>query len=60
MDYVLDIPEELDKKFSRLSKKDKKQLQIVDKKIQQILKDPYHFKQEAERKGFSHQKKKGS
>lgn len=42
--YFLDIPEYLDKKFEKLSKKDKKQLQIIDRKIEQIRKNPYHFK----------------
>lgn len=44
MDYSLDISEELDSKFAKLAKKNKKQLKIIDKKIRQILKDPYHFK----------------
>ena len=43
MDYSLDISEELDSKFAKLAKKNKKQLKIIDKKIRQILKDPYHF-----------------
>ena len=30
--------------FQNLSRKTKKQLGILDKKIQQIIKDPYHFK----------------
>ena len=41
---VADISEELDSKFAKLAKKNKKQLKIIDKKIRQILKDPYHFK----------------
>lgn len=44
MEYALDIPEELDRKFIKLSKKDKKQLQIINNKIQQIIKEPYYFK----------------
>lgn len=44
MRYALDIPESLDKIFLKLSKKDKKQLQIINNKIQQILNKPYHFK----------------
>jgi len=44
MDYSLDISEELDSKFAKLSKKNKKQLKTIDNKIQQILKSPYHFK----------------
>lgn len=44
MGYVLDISGEIDKKFSRLAKKNKKQLEIINKKVQQILHNPYHFK----------------
>lgn len=33
MAYALDIPEHLDKIFFKLSKKDKKQLEIIHKKI---------------------------
>jgi YafQ family addiction module toxin component len=44
MSYELEISEELDKKFEKLLKKDKKQLEIIHKKIQQILENPHHFK----------------
>jgi len=44
MEYTLDISDELDKKLSKMRKKSKKQLDIIDKKVQQILKNPYHFK----------------
>lgn len=44
MEYQLQVSEELDKVFSKLAKKNKKQLEIIDKKIQQILKDPFHLK----------------
>ena len=44
MDYILEVSEKLDKKFSKLGKKDKEQLRIINKKIQQILENPYHFK----------------
>ncbi|MFH1276060.1 MAG: type II toxin-antitoxin system mRNA interferase toxin, RelE/StbE family [Candidatus Woesearchaeota archaeon] len=44
MEYHFQVSEELDKTFSKLSKKNKKQLQIINKKIQQILDNPYHFK----------------
>lgn len=33
MAYTLDISEQLDKQFAKLRKKDKKQLEIIDKKI---------------------------
>ena len=44
MAYSLQISDELDKKFSKLSKKNKKQLEIINKKVEQILEIPYHFK----------------
>jgi len=44
MTYTLDISDQLDKQFAKLRKKDKKQLEAIDKKIQEILKNPYHFK----------------
>jgi YafQ family addiction module toxin component len=42
--YKLAIKESLDKKFKRLQKKDKEMLRFIDKKIQDILEDPYRFK----------------
>jgi YafQ family addiction module toxin component len=42
--YELDIEKSVERLFTKLSKKDKKQLDIIDKKIQQILENPYHFK----------------
>ena len=44
MAYILDISEELDKKFRKLAKKDRKQLEIINKKVEQIQENPYHFK----------------
>ena len=44
MNYVLDISEEADKKFKKLQSKNKKQLEIIEKKVAQILQNPYHFK----------------
>ena len=44
MVYSLKVSEELDTKFTKLAKKNKKQMRIIDKKIQLILKNPYHFK----------------
>jgi YafQ family addiction module toxin component len=44
MAYGLYITEELDKVFSKLVKKNKKQMQIINKKINQILENPCHFK----------------
>jgi YafQ family addiction module toxin component len=44
MTYTVDISDQLDKQFTKLRKKDKKQLEVIDKKIQEIVKNPYHFK----------------
>ncbi|MGR3309312.1 MAG: type II toxin-antitoxin system RelE family toxin [Candidatus Brocadiales bacterium] len=42
--YKLAIKESLDKKLKKLQKKDKEMLRLIDKKIQDILADPYRFK----------------
>jgi len=42
--YSLEIEEEASKTFRKLLKKDRKQLEAVNKKIQQILTDPFQFK----------------
>ena len=44
MQYTLDIPEKLDDTFFKISKKDKNQFEILTKKIQHILENPYQFK----------------
>jgi mRNA interferase RelE/StbE/toxin YoeB len=44
MIYALDIPEHLDKIFHKLSKRDKKQLEIIHKKVNEILENPQHYK----------------
>jgi len=42
--YDLDIKPEADKIFSKLAKKNPKQLMIIDKKIKEIRKDPHGYK----------------
>ncbi|MDI6755045.1 MAG: type II toxin-antitoxin system mRNA interferase toxin, RelE/StbE family [Thermodesulfobacteriota bacterium] len=42
--YRLAIKEKLDKKFKKLQKKDKEILQLIERKVQDILEDPYQFK----------------
>lgn len=44
MKYNLEISEELERKFVKLAKKNKKQLEIINKKVEQILENPHHFK----------------
>jgi mRNA-degrading endonuclease RelE of RelBE toxin-antitoxin system len=42
--YKLAIKESLDKKFKKLQKKDKEMLRLINRKVQDILEDPYRFK----------------
>tara|TARA_Y100000310_G_C20703745_1_gene832636 strand:+ start:15680 stop:15940 length:261 start_codon:yes stop_codon:yes gene_type:complete len=42
--FSLEIKPHLDKIFYKLSKKNPKQLEIITKKIAQILENPSHFK----------------
>lgn len=44
MAYTLEIPEHLDRLFSKISKKDSLQFEILSRKIKEILEDPYRFK----------------
>lgn len=42
--YRLAIKESLDKKFKKLQKKDMEILRLIERKVQDILVDPYRFK----------------
>ena len=42
--YSFDIKDSLDKKLSRLAKKNPKQLEIIYKKIGEIIQNPQHYK----------------
>lgn len=42
--YKLAVKESLDKKFKKLQKKDKEMLRLINRKVQDILEDPYRFK----------------
>ena len=44
MSYELEISENLDKIFYKLSKKDKTSFKIITRKIKEIVEDPYKFK----------------
>ena len=42
--YVLQISPDLDKDFSKLVKKNRKQYEIIMKKVEEILQNPQHYK----------------
>jgi len=42
--YKLSVKESLDRKLKKLRKKDRELLVSIDKKVKEILKDPYRFK----------------
>ena len=44
MAYGLLVSEKADRAFKKLEKKGRKQLEIINKKVEQILANPYHFK----------------
>ena len=44
MAYSLEIAEELHKIFTKLAKKDKVTLEAINKKVSEILENPYHYK----------------
>ena len=44
MMYTIKIKPSLDEKFSKLSKKDKKQMEIIYRKIGEIVQNPQHYK----------------
>jgi len=44
MTYALDINKHCDRVFKKLAKKDRKRLEIIDDKIEEILENPQHFK----------------
>ena len=42
--YKLAIKISLDKKFKKLKRKDRELLELINKKVQEILENPYRFK----------------
>ncbi len=42
--HDLEIRKDLDKTFNKLAEKDKASLNYIEKKIKEILENPYHFK----------------
>lgn len=44
MGYALEVSREADEIFAKLKKRDRKRLEIINKKVLQILADPNRFK----------------
>ena len=44
MNYAIEIGEDLDKQLFKLSKRDKATFEAIQKKVREIVQDPYHFK----------------
>lgn len=42
--YDLELKESVEKLFHKLAKKNRSEMEIIEKKIAQILENPYHFK----------------
>ncbi|MBL7178213.1 MAG: type II toxin-antitoxin system mRNA interferase toxin, RelE/StbE family [Desulfobacteraceae bacterium] len=42
--YKLAVKQSLDRKLKKLRKKDRELLVLIDKKVKEILRDPYRFK----------------
>jgi len=42
--YALNVKEGVDRTFARMGKKDRKRLEAVAKKVEEILEDPHRFK----------------
>ena len=42
--YKLAVKDSLDKKFKKLRRKDKELMRLINRKVQDILEDPYRFK----------------
>ncbi len=45
MTYSLEIRESLHKLFKKMEKKDRQKLEIINKKVKEILEDPNRYKQ---------------
>lgn len=44
MAYSLEVAEDLNRAFGKLAKKDKATIQAINKKVAEILNNPYHYK----------------
>ena len=44
MAYSLEVAENLNKVFGKLAKKDKVTFEAINKKVKEILENPYHYK----------------
>ncbi len=44
MTYSLETSGKLDRKFAKMAKKDRHRLEIINKKVAEILQNPFHYK----------------
>lgn len=44
MAYELEIADELNKRFAKLAKRDKRTFEAIHKKVEEILENPHHYK----------------
>jgi mRNA interferase RelE/StbE/toxin YoeB len=44
MSYSLELSKQADLKFKKLGKKQSKRMEMIEKKVKQIVEDPYRFK----------------
>ena len=44
MAYILEVAEKLNKLFEKLAKKDKATFEAINKKVNEIVENPYHYK----------------
>ena len=44
MSYSLELSKQADLKFKKLGKRQPKRMEIIEKKVKQIIEDPYRFK----------------
>lgn len=44
MEYSLEIAEDLNKVFRKMAKRDKVTFEAINKKVNEILNNPYHYK----------------
>jgi len=51
--YSYELRKGVEKEFFRLAKKDKKQMEAINKKINEIIRNPYHYHKNPLRASYS-------